>query len=516
MNKLRVLILKPTRYNHDREGGRGYAERFKWGLMPNSTIPFMRGLTPDVLGGWEIETFPIDEHVQTDPEYLNLLNGSVPTLLALVGVQSNQFHRALDLAAYFLSKDGQHCVIGGPHPMTCDTSMLHGMGVSFAFSEAENVWLEILRDAIDGALKPVYGTEKRWQNKLESPILKPPSPSDLRRYFLPLMGIYPARGCPFTCNFCSVIKIAGRQVRSQLIETTMASLRAAKEAGVGYVMFTSDNFNKYSEAKELLDQMIEERISLPFVVQCDTQIARQEGLVAKLAKAGCFQFYIGIESLNRRVLLNAHKTQNHPETYRTIVELCRKYKIKSHFSNIIGFPEDTEASILAGNREIIKIGPDITSWYILTPIPGTEQYDDFLAEGVIWEPNLDQFDGAHPTWRHPTLSAKKLLELMFECYRRFYSSSFIFGNVRRHGFRNRSNLLLNLYWEIAMPIFARWCAFSQVNPLSGGIGECNLDSAWDYLDLRKKRFGYDLVPLPRSLDLSEADAALNRSVKLNF
>jgi hypothetical protein len=45
-----------------------------------------------------------------------------------------------------------------------------------------------------------------------------------------------------------VIEIAGRRVRSQPVETTLATLRAAKAAGVLLVMFTTDNFNKYPDA----------------------------------------------------------------------------------------------------------------------------------------------------------------------------------------------------------------------------------------------------------------------------
>jgi anaerobic magnesium-protoporphyrin IX monomethyl ester cyclase len=100
-----------------------------------------------------------------------------------------------------------------------------------------------------------------------------------------MVGIYPARGCPFTCNFCSVIKIAGRQIRSQPVTTTIESLRAAKAAGVKVVMFTSDNFNKYPDAGELLERMIEEDLRIPFFVQCDTQIASQESFVHLLSRA---------------------------------------------------------------------------------------------------------------------------------------------------------------------------------------------------------------------------------------
>jgi ComEC/Rec2-related protein len=134
-------------------------------------------------------------------------------LLALAGVQSHQFQRSIDLASYALKNGVQHCVIGGPHPMTCDTSMLYGRGVSFALSEAEGTWMRILQDAIDGELRPVYGQGQRWEKKIDAPVLIPPSKQDMKRYVLPMLGLYPARGCPFTCNFCSVIKIAGREIR---------------------------------------------------------------------------------------------------------------------------------------------------------------------------------------------------------------------------------------------------------------------------------------------------------------
>ena len=49
--------------------------------------------------------------------------------------------------------------------------------------------------------------------------------------------------------------------------------------------------------------------------------------------------------------------------------------------------------------------------------------------------------------------------------------------------------------------------------MSGGVGKVRRDSVADYLELRKKQFGFDLVPLPKSLGLSKADAELNRRVK---
>lgn len=406
--KLRVVVVKPSKYGLD-----GYVQRFRWGFMPNSTVPYIKSMTPRTLRGTPVDGHSLDEYVHTDLKYLPLLENEpgCTTLLALVGVQSHQMHRALDLAAH-ARKNGCLVVIGGPHPMTCDTSMLQGRGVSFALAEAELVWPTILDDALSGELQPVYGEHQRWQQKLEAPVLVPPSREDLRRYVTPMLGLYPARGCPFVCNYCSVIKIAGRAVRSQSIATTIASLKAARAAGVRMIMFTSDNFNKYAEAEALLNAMIDERINLNFFVQCDTQISRQESLVELLSRAGCFQMFLGVESFNRETLLAARKGQNRPELYQDIVRLLRKYAISSHFSTIIGFPQDTEEDIQQHIKILCELDPTWASFYVLTPIPGTEQYGDFLESGVIVEKNLDRFDTTYLTWEHPSLSRERLHALI--------------------------------------------------------------------------------------------------------
>lgn len=501
VDQLRVVIVKPSKYLAD-----GYVERFRWGFMPNSTVPHMRSMTPPVMDDTLVDVHTIDEYVHTDRQYMSLLDNprGGRTLLVLVGVQSHQFHRALDLAA-FARHRGCMAVIGGPHVMTCDTSMLHGCGVSFAQAEAELIWPEILKDAADGELKPVYGREQRWQQEIEAPIVVPPSRKDLGRYVIPMLGLYPARGCPFLCNFCSVVKIAGRKIRSQSIDTTLASLRAAKAAGVRTIMFTSDNFNKYPEAEALLEAIIDEQLGLEFFVQCDTQIARQEHLVERLAKAGCFQMFVGVESFNRQVLLAAHKGQNRPETYQDIVRLCREYGISSHFSNIIGFPQNGEQEVHEHLQVLREMDPTWASFYILCPIPGTEQYDDFLAQGLITEKNLDRFDTTCLTWRHPNLSRKRLSELLFHCYRNFFSLRHTLRNAKNELRFGGRGVLGRSAANIAMSMFSRYCAWRRTHPMSGGIKRVRLDRVDNFLSLRRESYGFELAPLPRSLQLPTAE-----------
>jgi radical SAM superfamily enzyme YgiQ (UPF0313 family) len=508
---LRVVIVKPGKYAAD-----GFVERFRRGFMPNSTVPHLASMTPRLVGGRRCEVETIDEYVETDCDYLGRFESGPGerTLVALVGVQSHQLHRALDLAAYARSR-GAQTVIGGPHPMTCDTTMLQGHGAAFALSEAETIWPAILEDALFGELAPAYDGGSRWAGQLDSPVIVPPGKRSLARYAVPMLGIYPARGCPYSCNFCSVIKIAGHRVRSQPVETTLASLRAAKTSGVRFVMFTSDNFNKYPQVDELLEAMIAERIELPFFAQCDAQIHRQGDLVARMARAGCHQIFVGAESFDTEVLRGAHKFHNDPSRYAKIVALCRENGITSHFSNILGFPQDTERGILRHLETLSELAPDVASFYLLTPIPGTEQYDDFRRDGWITETNLDRYDGTCVTWRHPNLPGEELRRLLFRCYREFYRAGDVAGKlVRLLRGRRDYRLAGALFAVFGLSAMSRLAAARHVHPMAGGIARVRRDSAADYAELRRRVFGIDLAPLPGSLPLSPADEALNRRARL--
>jgi hypothetical protein len=493
---LRVVLVKPSKYAVD-----GYVERFWRGFMPNSTLLHIKSMTPSALAGRRITVEAVDEYTQVDLGYLDLLRPECCDLLALVGIQSHQMHRALDLAALARTRGVPHCVLGGPHPMTCDTSELQGRGLSVAVAEAELVWEAILGDASRGELEPVYGEGQRWQQTLTPPALTPPSRAELRRYVVPMVGVYPARGCPFSCNFCSVVKIAGKRVRSQPVETTLQTLMAARDAGVRLVMFTSDNFNKYPEVRALLEAMIERGIRLPFTAQCDVQLGRDEGLIALLARAGCAQVFVGAESFDRAILKAARKTQNDPAKYEELVRLCHRHGITTHFSNILGFPEQDESDIEEHLRVLRGLGPYLASFYVLTPIPGTDQYDAFRRDGWIVERNLDRFDATHAVWRHPRIAPRRLEQLMFRGYREFYSA--------RHVLTSTLGRRWNAPWFVhgvglGYAAFARYAARQAMHPMAGGLWRVTRDSARDYLPLRRRVFGLERLELPASLALVHA------------
>lgn len=508
MPRLTVVLLKPSKYDID-----GNLETFRWGFMPNSTLPYLRGLTPPNIDGFDIDCIAVDECVQCDCGYLEELKAGAGErkLVCLVGVQSHQMHRALDLAAFAVA-NGSMALIGGPHVMTCDTAELHDRGVSFCVAEADLVWDDILRDACRGSLAPLYGESRRWQPHLKGSVALPPSRQDLKRYVVPMLGLYPARGCPFSCNFCSVVKIAGHRIRSQPVDVTMASMRAAKAAGVRQIMITSDNFNKYPDASNLLQAMIDERIDIPFFVQCDTQLGRQPKLLDLLSKAGCQEIFLGVECFDRQTLVEAGKRQNRPEVYGQIAAMCRDAGISSHFSNIIGFPSQDRAAVREHLAHLKEIGPTWASFYILCPIPGTDQYASFKDQGIITEKNLDRFDATCLTWAHPHFGNAEIKDLLFECYRSFSSWSHAFRNAftSRTGIEGRLNSIRSAFGNT---IFNRVCALKRMHPMSGGFLRQRIQNMRDFLPLRRSHFGIDLLPLPRNLEVPEHERLANARLR---
>jgi radical SAM superfamily enzyme YgiQ (UPF0313 family) len=279
-----------------------------------------------------------------------------------------------------------------------------------------------------------------------------------------------------------VVKIAGHPVRSTAIDVTLKSLKRAREHGVRYIAFVSDNFNKYPQVCDLLESMIDADLGLRFFCQCDTHIVNQPELFDLLRRANCFEIFIGIESFNRDTLM---------------VELCRSNGIRAHFSNIIGFPQDTQESIFEGLEILKHLNPDVASFYVLTPIPGTEQYDDFKVNGLITECNLDRFDTTCAVWRHPTLSGAELEEMLYYCYVDYY----------RHLMRQRGRR--DEFPEFAA--FCRYAASRHTHPMAGGTRQIRLDHVDDYMTLRRNQYSFDYAPLPDSLTLSAEDETFNRN-----
>jgi hypothetical protein len=203
-------------------------------------------------------------------------------LIALVGVQTNQFPRAVDLACPFLAAGMPVCV-GGFHVSGCiamlpelptDIRAAQAMGISLFAGEAEEGRLDaVLRDAWAGRLQPIYN----FMDSLPSLEGEPPPilpRKHVRRTSGSLSSADLGRGCPYQCSFCTIINVQGRKSRFRSPDDLERIIRENYVQGIKRFFITDDNFARNRHWEALSDRMIQlrlgEGLKIGFTIQVDT------------------------------------------------------------------------------------------------------------------------------------------------------------------------------------------------------------------------------------------------------
>ena len=459
---LHVVLVNPSKYDDD-----GYVMRYVWGVLPSNTLAALSALTRDVarrraLGKIEIHLHVFDEHVQrVRPEHLlrRRLAGGDRAVVALCGVQTNQFPRAADLARRFRSA-GFAVMIGGFHvsgsvaesrgtlPPECRA--LADQGITLVAGEVEVCWDDLLRDALHGVLAPFYEVKER------PALAEAPVPEvDLhlmRKFAYPRMGTIDAgRGCPYRCSFCTIIAVQGRTMRHRSAAMIRDRIRDNAASKLDYYFFTDDHFARNPAWEEIFDAIQElrreEGIAVEFMLQVDALAHRVPRFAAKAAAAGCSQVFIGMETLNPANLATAGKTQNRAEDYRGMVDAWHDHGMACHVGYIIGFPFDTPESVRADVRRLRdEINVDQVSFFMLMPLPGSKDHADLVRSGAWMESDYNLFDSFHPTTRHPRMTATEWFASFREAWRDFYTVDAMKAILVRSNVRTYWGLFKNFAW----------------------------------------------------------------------
>lgn len=458
-----VYLVKPSKYDDE-----GYVIRHWRGVLPSNTLACLYGLTEDVrrrgaLGPLEWETHLVDETVQKVQVRRIARRGrrrDTRVIVCLVGVQSNQFARAEDLALEFRAL-GVDVLIGGFHVSGSlamlsepppEIRRLSDAGVTLVAGEIEGRWEGILRDALLGTLRPLYNFLAEPPDLRSAPLPQVNS-RYLKRFVAPNFGTLDCgRGCPFNCSFCTVINVQGRAMRFRAVERLLSLIRENyREHRISYYFFTDDNFCRNKNWEAFFDGLIrlraEEGIRVAFMIQADTQSHKLPGFVAKAKEAGCSQVFIGIESLNPQNLEAAGKRQNRTAEFRELIETYRRAGIHTHVAYIIGFPFDTAESVREDvDRLQSELGPEQASFFMLTPLPGSRDHLERVRSGAPSEPDLNRYDSFQVTTPHPRMSAEAWQKAYQDAWESFYGLENMKAILRRVRPENYWNVFANFVW----------------------------------------------------------------------
>ena len=476
----RVILIKPSRYDD-----RGYVVQWRRSTIPSNSLASIHGLVSDCAAAQalgpdvaiDVEAWDECNTVIDVEAAVGRIRAAGGGFVGLVGVQSNQFPRALDLGRRFRAA-GIPVVVGGFHVSGC-LSMLPvlppeiqeavDLGIILFAGEGEGRMAPLLRDIDRDEARPIYNylTDLLDMEEATLPLLP-------RHVVARVAGHYASfdagRGCPFQCSFCTIINVQGRKSRYRTADDVEAIIRANHAQGVQRFFVTDDNFARNRNWEPILDRLIElrerEGISIRLLLQVDTLCHRTPNFIEKAARAGCNAVFIGLENINPESLLGTKKRQNKIWEYRAMLEAWRREKVMTWAGYILGFPNDTPASI-ARDIEIIKreLPIDILEFFFLTPLPGSEDHKTLHLRGVAMDPDMNNYDLEHVCTAHPKMSKAAWEQVYRNAWARYYTDAHVETIMRRAA---ASGIRLSKVTDAAT-IFAGATRIEGVHPLQFGL-----------------------------------------------
>ena len=479
--RFQLVLIKPSHYDDD-----GYVVQWLRSSIPSNSLAVMYTLAADAASRQ-----PLGPDVAIDITAFDETNTRVNVkkliaqlrryddfgMIGLVGVQSNQFPRALEIARPFRAA-GIPVVMGGFHvsgflamlpEMQPDLQAALDLGVTLFAGEAEGRLETLLRDVAAGALAPIY-------NYLDDL----PALEDAPTPFLPRAVIGrtikhhasfdAGRGCPFQCSFCTIINVQGRKSRRRSPDDVERLIKQHWAEGVRRFFITDDNFARNKDWEAIFDRIIQirerDKIKVRLIIQVDTLCHKLPNFVAKAARAGVTRVFIGLENINPTNLLQAKKRQNRITEYRTMLLDWKRAGVITYAGYILGFPADTPESIRR-DIEIIKkeLPLDILEFFCLTPLPGSEDHKVLWQKGAWMDPDMNKYDLEHVVADHSLMSHAAWHEVYRSAWQAYYTPEHMTTILRRAA---ASGMGMHRLAAVLF-FFSSYPAVEKLHPLQGGI-----------------------------------------------
>jgi hypothetical protein len=480
--RFQLILIKPSHYDTA-----GYVVQWLRSTMPSNSLAAVYSLARgaaerQVLGpDLPIDVTAIDEtNTRVRPRDIakRIARSGGLGLVGLIGVQSNEFPRALDIARP-LRAAGVQVMIGGFHVSGClamlkdtqtDIKVAQELGISIFAGEAEEGLDEVLQDAARGELRDLYNHMKVLPGIGDVP--SPPFlPVDfVRRTVGNVTSFDAGRGCPFQCSFCTIINVQGRKSRYRSPDSIEQILRMNWAQGVKRFFITDDNFARNKDWEAIYDRIIklreEDGMDVRFMIQVDTLCHKIPNFIEKSRRAGVTRVFIGLENINPANLIAAKKRQNKITENRKMLLEWKRVGIMTFAGYILGFENDTPDSI-RHDLEIIKkeLPLDALEFFVLTPLPGSEDHKVLYEKNVWMDPDMNKYELEHVVTGHAKMTKEEWQGAYRSAWDIFYTDEHLETIMRRAhatGINIRSLMPVLMWFSSAVKI-------EELHPLQWGI-----------------------------------------------
>jgi anaerobic magnesium-protoporphyrin IX monomethyl ester cyclase len=302
--------------------------------------------------------------------------------------------------------------------------------------EGENTLLEIVQRLEAGkSFHDVVGTTCRKDGKIvknpDRPYIKDldslPFPAHnlwpletLRKYGTVVYPIMASRGCVFWCDFCTAVRMFGRNYRMRSPKNVVDEIEFLHETyGANQFTFYDDAFTvDQDRTAEICHEIRKRKLKIKW--DCETRVDMvTKELLLKMREAGSIAIWFGVESGSQRVIDAMGKGFSLTQTMNAF-QWAKDAGLMTVAGVILGFPTETKESAMETIKLVEKINPDDVGYYIATPYPGTPLYELVKDKGLLKITDFNKYDTATPTFETPDFTMKELREIRERAFHRFY------------------------------------------------------------------------------------------------
>lgn len=315
--------------------------------------------------------------------------------LVAISSYSAQIDEAYELANRYKAR-GIAVVLGGPHVSMLPEETL-AAGHIACIGEAEVVWPQIISDAKNGCLKPLYGSISEVCDLTESPV---PAFELLDPKLFNRIPIQTSRGCPHRCEFCAASVLLSPKYRQKTVQQVLNEIDCVlKRWKHPFIEFVDDNaLSDRAYWKELLNGLRERRVR--WFAECDISIGQDAELLRSMKESGCREVLIGFESPSvgelSGVELNGNWKHKVQSSYLDAIKKIQDHGIRVIGCFMLGLDSQSPESAEAIREFVDQSGLFDVQLTLQTAFPGTPLYerlerDDRLQTKNDWK-NCTLFD----------------------------------------------------------------------------------------------------------------------------
>jgi len=184
-------------------------------------------------------------------------------------------------------------------------------------------------------------------------------------------NVVTSRGCPYGCNWCAK-PVFGRRYTQRSPASVAEELRRLKgDVAPDHIWFADDIFGLTARwIAEFATEVGARDARIPFMIQCRADLITP-AVARDLARAGCEEVWMGVESGSQRILDAMDKGTTVDEV-REATRALRSSGIRACWFLQLGYPSEQWEDVIATRDLVREERPDDVGVSVAYPLPGTK------------------------------------------------------------------------------------------------------------------------------------------------